>query len=172
MLGAMNHRALFAASIVLLLGACAKPESSTTTSAATTAASSTAEKVTAAPLPKTVQDTTTAPAVTTATAAAPAAVAMDCSTPKKTIQSQYEGIKSGAPLEAMKSCFTARQKDKITAEMLASAKTEIAKMSFEEIYASEEANGDSVKVKMKNGRSLTTLVKDGSTWKADTLWFK
>lgn len=170
----MNHRALFVASIILLLGGCAKSESSTTTSAATATAATTGEKVTAAPNPMP-KDTTTA--VTTATApaatgATPAAVAMDCSTPKKTIQSQYEGIKSGAPLDAMKSCFTARQKDKITAEMLAGAKTEIGKMSFEEIYASDEPNGDSVKVKMKNGRTLTTLVKDGSTWKADTLWFK
>ena len=170
MLAAMNHRALFAASL-LVLGACAKSESSTTTSAATATATSTGEKVTAAPNPMPKDPTPTA-ATAAATGATAAAVAMDCSTPKKTIQSQYDGIKSGAPLEAMKSCFTARQKDKITAEMLASAKTEVGKMTFEEIYASEEPSGDSVKVKMKNGRTLTTLVKDGSTWKADTLWFK
>lgn len=97
---------------------------------------------------------------------------MDCSTPKKTIESQLAAIKSGASLDVVKQCFTARQKDRITAEMLAAAKTQLASMTLDELYASEEASGDSVKVKMKNGRTLTTLIKDGSTWKADTLWFK
>lgn len=100
-------------------------------------------------------------------------VAMDCSAARRTIQSQYEAIKVKLPADVFRVCFTDRQKHKITDEMLARAREEIAKMSFDEVFASEVPEGDAaVKVMMQNGRTLTTVVKEGDMWKADTLWFK
>jgi hypothetical protein len=99
-------------------------------------------------------------------------VTMDCSTPKKTIESQYAAIVAGAPAALVKTCFTDRQKERITDASIAAAKAEISKMTMADLYATEEADGANIKVKMKNGRTLTTLIKSGSSWNADTIWFK
>jgi hypothetical protein len=154
---------LFVSAALLVTCACGGPASPPPTTAPVPDAPTVAVTV---PEPK-----ATAPGDRPA-AAVPAAPAMDCSTPKKTIQSQYDGLRSGASVDLMKTCFTARQSGKITSELLASARATADKTPFEDLYASEESNGDSVKVKMKNGRTLTTLVKDGASWRADTLWFK
>lgn len=97
---------------------------------------------------------------------------MDCSTPRKTIESQYQAIVGGASLDVIARCFTSRLQDMITAEMLVKAKEVLAGLTLDELYESERSSPNAVKVKAKNGRSLTTLVREGDVWKADTLWFK
>ena len=77
----------------------------------------------------------------------------------------------------VKSLLSARQRSKVTAEMVAKAKQEIGKMTIEELVDSVDAKPDdkqptTVKIKMKGGRTLTTLIKVKGMWYADTIWFK
>ena len=103
----------------------------------------------------------------------PAAGGMDCSTPKKTIESQVAFIKKGGKVDAFKECFTPRIQEKIDQKRLDKSHDEASFYKLEELYGAEEKSGDDkVKVKMKNGRTLTTLIKEGDKWLADTMWFK
>ena len=93
----------------------------------------------------------------------------------KEIGFQIELIKKG-DLEKLRHRFTARQKDKITKQMLARAKKEVASYTVAELVH-EVAPGQykgqkTAKIKMKNGRTLTTFVLVDGAWLADTLWFK
>ena len=85
------------------------------------------------------------------------------------IGKQVELIKAG-DVNGVKAGFTDRLKDRVTAERVQKAKAEVAKVTLDDLVAGVEDKGDSVKVKMKNGRTLTTLVKVGGAWKADTIW--
>src|SRR5262245_27962223 len=87
------------------------------------------------------------------------------------IGKQVELIKAG-DVNGVKAGVTDRLKDRVTAEGLQKAKGELAKMTLDDLVAGVEDKGDSVKVKMKNGRTLTTLVKVGGAWTADTIWFR
>lgn len=154
----MRRSTLLATSAVMLALGCAKPERPVP------------------PLSPPPAPTTNASAVPDTAPAAhetpSAALGMDCSTPRKTIESQYQAIVGGASLEVISRCFTSRLQDRITAEMLVKAKEELAGVTLDELYESERSSPNAVKVKAKNGRSLTTLVREGDVWKADTLWFK
>jgi len=87
------------------------------------------------------------------------------------IAAQVERIKAG-DLEGVKAGLTNRLKDRVTAEALAATRTQLAPMTIDDLVASVEDNDGGVKVKMKTGRTLTTLVQVGDAWKADTLWFR
>jgi hypothetical protein len=89
---------------------------------------------------------------------------------KAFISKQLEVLKKG-DLAEIKAGFTKRLQDKITAEKVEKAKKEAAKFTVDDLVDSAEAKGDSIKIKMKNGRTLTTLVKTGGKWEADTIWF-
>jgi len=90
---------------------------------------------------------------------------------KTFIGKQVELIKAG-DVNGLKAGFTDRLKDRVTAEGVQKAQKELPKYTLDDLVASVEDKGDSVKVKMKNGRTLTTLVKVGGAWKADTIWFR
>ncbi|HKA86675.1 MAG TPA: hypothetical protein VKE22_03380 [Haliangiales bacterium] len=90
---------------------------------------------------------------------------------KKLIGAQVELIKK-QDVDGLKKTFTARLADRITAENVKKAADQLKSYTLDDLVAAVETKGDSVKIKMKNGRSLTTLVKDGGAWKADTVWFK
>jgi len=80
-------------------------------------------------------------------------------------------------LAKVKSLLSARQRSKITAEMIGKAKHQLGKMTVEELVDSVDAQPDdkkptTVKIKMKGGRTLTTLIKVKGMWYADTIWFK
>jgi hypothetical protein len=95
----------------------------------------------------------------------------DLADAKAFIAKQAEQIAKG-DVDALKAGFTARLQAKITKESVTKAQKEVAKMTIDDLVASVAASKGALKIKMKNGRTLTTLLKDGGALKADTLWFK
>jgi hypothetical protein len=95
--------------------------------------------------------------------------------PKSSIAYQFELIKAG-DVEKLKNCLTPRVRDGVTKEVLDKAQGQAAQYTLDDLYASAEMGEDggkkTAKVKMKNGRTLTTLVETDGQWLADTLWFK
>jgi len=72
--------------------------------------------------------------------------------------------------------FTERVRKLITKEALEQAKKQAETASPEELVHEieiQEMDGTlQAKIKMKNGRTLTTLVPVQGKWEADTIWFK
>ncbi len=95
--------------------------------------------------------------------------------PKSSIAHQLDLIKAG-DVDKLKACLTPRVRDGVTKEVVDKAKTQAAQYTIDDLYASDErgeADGKkTAKVKMKNGRTLTTLVETDGQWLADTVWFK
>jgi hypothetical protein len=96
-------------------------------------------------------------------------------TPKGSIAHQFELLKA-SKVEDLKACFTARQKERITPELVKKAQATAGKMTLEELVA-EVTEGEfegkkTAKIKMKNGRTLTTLILTDGKWLADTIWFQ
>jgi hypothetical protein len=101
-----------------------------------------------------------------------AAVADDLADAKAVISAQREKLLAG-DVDGLKAGFTDRQKDKIDAAMVKKAQGQLGKTTVDELVAKVEPTSDGgLKVKMANGRTLTTLLKVSGAWKADTLWFK
>lgn len=96
-------------------------------------------------------------------------------TPRGSIEHQLALLKA-QKVDELRACFTPRQQKGITAEAVARAQEELASYTMDDLYASEvpgEWEGKkTTKIKMKNGRSLTTLVLTDGKWLADTIWFK
>jgi hypothetical protein len=88
---------------------------------------------------------------------------------------QIELLKKG-DAKALASCFTARQASKITPDVVEKAQGQASMMNVDELFASMEEGEvegkKTAKVKMKNGRTLTTLVLTDGKWLSDTIWFK
>lgn len=95
----------------------------------------------------------------------------DLAEAKAFITKQVELIKKG-DAAGLKAGFTKRLQDKITDANVKKAQAEVDKMTIDDLVASVAAGKDSLKIKMKNGRTLTTLVKTDGAWLADTVWFK
>lgn len=95
--------------------------------------------------------------------------------PKSSLAYQFELVKAG-DVDKLKTCLTPRLRDSVTKEVMDKAKVEAAKYTLDDLYASAdmgEADGKkTAKVKMKNGRTLTTLIETDGQWLADTIWFK
>lgn len=95
--------------------------------------------------------------------------------PKSSLAYQFELVKAG-DVDKLKTCLTPRVRDGVTKEVMDKAKVEAAKYTLDDLYASAEmgeAEGKkTAKVKMKNGRTLTTLIETDGQWLADTIWFK
>jgi hypothetical protein len=90
---------------------------------------------------------------------------------KTFIAAQVELIKK-ADLAGVKAGLTKRLQDKVTDAHVKKAGEEVSKMTIDDLVASVAPGKDSLKIKMKNGRTLTTLVKVDGKWLADTIWFK
>ena len=99
------------------------------------------------------------------------AIADDLADAKTVIGKQLELIKKG-DVAGLKAGFTARLQDKITEANVKAAQKDVAKYTIADLVETVEAKGGSVKIKMKGGRTLTTLVKTDGKWLADTVWFK
>ena len=97
------------------------------------------------------------------------------SEPKKAIEHQMKLIKNG-DVDKLKACFTRRQQDKITKELVASAQKQAGKVTIDDLVktvaVTEKGGEKSAKITMKNGRTLTTLIWTDGKWLADTIWFK
>jgi hypothetical protein len=95
--------------------------------------------------------------------------------PKSSVAYQFELVKAG-DVDKLKTCLTPRVRDGVTQEVMDKAKVDAAKYTLDDLYASAEmgeADGKkTAKVKMKNGRTLTTLIETDGQWLADTIWFK
>lgn len=95
--------------------------------------------------------------------------------PKSSLAYQFELVKAG-DVDKLKTCLTPRVRDGVTQEVMDKAKVDAAKYTLDDLYASAEmgeAEGKkTAKVKMKNGRTLTTLIETNGQWLADTIWFK
>ena len=95
--------------------------------------------------------------------------------PKGSIAYQFELVKAG-DAEKLKTCMTPRVRDGVTQEVVDKGKTQAASYTIEDLYDSAEmgeADGKkTAKIKMKNGRTLTTLIETDGQWLADTIWFK
>ena len=124
--------------------------------------------------PAATNTTTNAPANTSAKtpASAPSGSLKD---PQSSIAYQFELVKAG-DLDKLKAALTERVRDNLTQEILDKAKTDAAKYTIDDLYESAEmgeADGQkTAKIKMKNGRTLTTLIETDGQWLADTIWFK
>ena len=103
--------------------------------------------------------------------AARPARADDLADAKAFITKQIDQITKG-DLDGLKAGFTKRLQDKITKENVDKGKKQVGTMTIDQLVEKVEPGKDSLKIKMKGGRSLTTLVKEGGAWKADTVWFK
>jgi len=90
---------------------------------------------------------------------------------KKLVSNQLELIKAGK-VEELKATFSDRVKDRVTADGVTKAQGQLKTMTIDDLVASVQLTADGMKVKMKNGRTLTTFVAAGTDWKADTLWFR
>jgi hypothetical protein len=95
--------------------------------------------------------------------------------PKGSIEYQFDLVKAG-DYDKLKDCLTDRIKGNLTKEMVDKAKVDAANYTMDDLYAAAE-DGEmdgkkTKKVKMKNGRTLTTLVETNGKWLADTIWFK
>ena len=95
--------------------------------------------------------------------------------PQSSIDYQFDLLKEGET-EKLKICLTERVRGNVTQDIVEKGKAEASKYTLEELYASAEMgemNGKkTAKIKMKNGRTLTTLVETDGKWLADTIWFK
>jgi|GEM_PF-1784189 len=89
-----------------------------------------------------------------------------------TLQLQYI---QNLNVEALKPYFTERVRNQITIDLLKQAKQQAASASPESLVHSielSESDGKiQAKIKMKNGRTLTTLISVRGKWEADTIWF-
>ena len=95
--------------------------------------------------------------------------------PKSSIAYQFNLVKAG-DVEKLKACLTPRAREGVTKEIVDKAKVDSAQYTIDDLYASAEM-GESegkktAKVKMKTGRTLTTLIETDGKWLADTVWFK
>ena len=96
------------------------------------------------------------------------------SDPKGSIAYQFELVKAG-DADKLRNCFTERLRDRITKERVDKAKGEASRYTMDDLWASAEPGEyegkKTMKVKMKNGRTLTTLVQTDGKWLSDTIWF-
>lgn len=93
---------------------------------------------------------------------------------REIIALQLQHIQDG-DVKSMQPYFTKRVRDLITVASLEKAKSQAASAKVEDLVHSIqiEGAGDQIqaKIKMKNGRTLTTLVPVNGKWEADTIWF-
>jgi hypothetical protein len=152
-----------------LLAACSAPSSNTTTNtvANTTGNAANATANAAGTAANAVSNTVSNTTSGTATGS--------LSDPKSSIAYQFDLVKAG-DVEKLKACLTPRVRDGVTKEVVDKAKANAAQYTMDDLYASAdmgEADGKkTAKVKMKNGRTLTTLIETDGKWLSDTIWFK
>lgn len=96
-------------------------------------------------------------------------------TPRDSIAHQLALLKAGKT-EELKACFTPRLRDKITADAISKGQAEAGSMTLADLFdgmtKGEYQGKETAKIKMKNGRTLTTLILTDGKWLADTIWFR
>jgi hypothetical protein len=96
------------------------------------------------------------------------------SEPKKSIEHQLKLLKAG-DVDKLKECFTKRQQERVTKEAVAKGQKNVDKMTIDDLVKDITMGTDkgmkTAKIKMKNGRTLTTLILTDGKWLSDTIWF-
>ena len=97
------------------------------------------------------------------------------SSPKEAIATQFELLKEGKTDE-LKAWFTDRLKFQITPAAVAKGQKQAGKFTLDDLIADVQKSTfmgrETAKIKMKGGRTLTTLILTDGKWLADTIWFK
>ena len=97
-------------------------------------------------------------------------------TPAGSIARQLKLLKQG-DVEGLKACFTEDVRGRITNAAVKTGQENAKEVSMEDLVG-EVIEGEGLgasktaKIKMKNGRTLTTLVLTDGEWLAETVWFK
>ena len=114
------------------------------------------------------------PTSSTSSTASPKGSDSSLSDPKGSIAYQFELLKAG-DADKLRACFTERQRERITKERVDKAREKVGQLTMDDLFASMESGEyegkKTTKVKMKNGRTLTTLVQTDGKWLSDTVWF-
>jgi hypothetical protein len=92
-------------------------------------------------------------------------------TAKAVISKQVEKIKAN-DVEGLRGTFTERAQGRINEAGVKKAADLIKDMTIDDLVGGVQPTVDSIKIKMKNGRTLTTLLRVAGEWKADTVWFR
>jgi hypothetical protein len=94
---------------------------------------------------------------------------------RSALATQLKLLKDGK-VDELKAHFTTRLRDKITPALVEQGKKAGAKYTLDDLVASveiaQQGGTKAAKIKMKNGRTLTTLLLTDGKWLADTIWFK
>ncbi|HRP67987.1 MAG TPA: hypothetical protein PLY93_00440 [Turneriella sp.] len=94
---------------------------------------------------------------------------------RREIGVQFDLLKKGKTTQ-LKTHFTDRQKARVVDMRVKRAQKETAQYKITDLVHSAQEishNGRrTIKVKMRNERTLTTLVEIDGKWYADTVWFK
>jgi len=98
------------------------------------------------------------------------------STPQGAIDHQLGLLKQGN-VEALRECFTKDMRERVTDDAVKAGQENAANVTVDDLLGEvieSEGLGSTraVKIKMKNGRTLTTLVLTDGKWLAETIWFK
>jgi hypothetical protein len=95
--------------------------------------------------------------------------------PKSTIARHVKLIQAG-DIDLLRGCFTERLREGITPKAVEAGQKEVARYTLDDLVGAVEVGEHEGKrtaqIKMKNGRSLTTLVFVEERWLADTIWFR
>jgi len=96
-------------------------------------------------------------------------------TARAEIDRQSKLIKKG-DAKGLKARLTERQRARVTPAVVKKAKKELSGYTLDDLVESVEEGEyqgkKTIKIKMKNGRTLTTLVEINGQWYADTIWFR
>ncbi len=105
----------------------------------------------------------------------PAVAANAMASPRDSIAHQLELLRAGKT-EELRACFTQRHRDRITPEAVKEGQSEAKEYTLDElvddVQMDEYEGQQTAKIKMKNGRTLTTVVLVDGKWLADTVWFR
>lgn len=97
------------------------------------------------------------------------------STPKGSIEYQFSLLKAG-DFEALRACFTEQAREVLTADVMTKGRQESKDYAIDDLVAEviegQDQGKRTAKIKMKNGRTLTTMIWTEGKWLADTVWFK
>lgn len=96
-------------------------------------------------------------------------------TARAEISRQSKLLKKG-DTKGLRARLTERQRERITPAVVKKAQRELKQYTLADLVESaiegEYEGQKTIKIKMKNGRTLTTLVEIDGEWYADTIWFR
>ena len=83
------------------------------------------------------------------------------------------GLVRSAATEHLRPHFTERLRNKFSDDDVVGAAKDLGEYDVDDLIGTiEMEDADRAKIKMANGRTLTTLVRRNGRWLADTIWFR